>query len=81
MFHAICNYTDGTGAPNYFGVCPKCHKTDGYINIGRGHWFYCKEHKNRWFVGENLFSTWRDQSEEEQRRIYDELEFESFRDV
>jgi hypothetical protein len=66
---------------NYFGTCPECHKTDGYINIGKSHWFLCKKHRTRWWVGSNLFSSWRDQTEEEQRRLYDELDFGSFRKV
>ena len=81
MFNAKAIQMDGTEVPDYWGVCPLCHRTDGYINIGKGHWYYCREHKNRWFIGSNLFSTWRDQSDEEQRRIYDELDFGSFKDV
>jgi hypothetical protein len=69
------------GDSGYFGLCPICKNTDGYINIGRGHWYLCKEHKVRWFVGENLFSSWRDETEEEQRAIYDELDFGSFPEV
>ena len=26
---------------NNFGGCPTCHKTDGFLNIGRDHWFVC----------------------------------------
>lgn len=63
----------------YFGVCPTCHMHDGYINIGKGHWFFCKEHSVCWLVGSNLFSDAEYESEEEQRRIYDELHFQNFR--
>jgi hypothetical protein len=49
---------------DYFGVCPTCHKNNGYLNIGRQHWFVCHEHRVTWCVGENLFSSWREQSEE-----------------
>ena len=28
--------SDDTG---YFGLCPTCHKTDGYLNVGSSHWF------------------------------------------
>src|SRR6266511_5437945 len=24
---------------DYFGVCPECGQSDGYVNIGSGHWF------------------------------------------
>ena len=78
MFNAIVVEMDGTEVDNYWGACPDCHRTDGYINIGREHWFYCMEHKSCWYIGWNLFSSWRDQTEEEQRRIFDELDFESF---
>jgi hypothetical protein len=65
----------------YWGVCPECHKTDGYIDIGPNHWFFCKEHRTRWCVGANLFSSWRDETEEEQRHTYDDLDFGSFKEV
>ena len=52
-------------ADDYFGVCPECGKSDGYINAGRSHWFICKEHKIKWLVGCNLFSDWRHQTEGE----------------
>ena len=54
----------------YWGVCPECRRTDGYLNVGRGHWFYCREHRTLWYVGSNMFSSWRYQSEDEQRAIY-----------
>jgi hypothetical protein len=67
----------------HFGLCPVCHKTDGYVNVGSAQWFYCQEHKKKWHAGHNLFSGWRDQSEEDQRRIYDEIgvgDFEQIRE-
>jgi hypothetical protein len=66
---------------DYFGLCPICHKTDGYANAGRSHRFYCKEHKTSWLVGSNLFSSWRDQTEAEQRKIWDEIGLNDFADV
>lgn len=66
---------------DYFGVCPECGKTDGFINVGRGHWFYCREHKTKWLFGENQFDSWRDETEDEQRARYDELGFGDFRRV
>ena len=50
--------------PGYFGGCPKCGRNDGYLNVGKSHWFVCDEHKTTWFVGSNLFSSWREQSQE-----------------
>jgi hypothetical protein len=70
--------TPAVGQDGYFGLCPACRRTDGYINVERAHWFFCKAHKNKWYIGSNLFSAWRDETEEEQRRRFDELDFESF---
>ena len=47
----------------YFGVCPTCHRTDGYLNVGAAHWFCCHAHAVRWYVGDNLFSSWRLENE------------------
>ena len=64
-----------SGAPDYFGDCPKCeHRgNDGYLNIGREHWILCHIHRLKWCVGENLFSSWRretrDNWEDNHRRI------------
>jgi hypothetical protein len=66
---------------NYFGGCPQCGRDDGCANVGRSHWFYCKEHKVKWCIGSNLFSTWRDETEEEQRRIYNEIGLGDFTEV
>ena len=63
---------------DHFGVCSACGKNDGFVNIGRGHWFFCKGHRVQWYVGDNLFSSWRQETEEEQRRRYDELGLEDF---
>jgi hypothetical protein len=49
---------------DYFGECPECKRTDGFLNIGRVHWFVCNEHKTKWCVGENLFSNWINEEEE-----------------
>ncbi len=57
----------------YFGGCPKCGKTSGFINDGREHWFTCDTHQTKWHVGSNLFSGWRDETEEERFRNRDLL--------
>lgn len=49
---------------SYFGGCPQCGKNDGYVDIGCDHWFVCNEHKTKWWEGSNLFSAWREQTEE-----------------
>lgn len=48
---------------SYFGGCPHCGRTDGYLNIRRGHWFVCHTHRTRWLAGANLFSSWRHETE------------------
>lgn len=65
----------------HFGVCPECHWYTGRLNTGRGHWGYCTPHKTTWSIGSNLFSDWKDQSEEEQRRIYDEVGLDAYTEV
>ncbi len=42
--------------------------SDGYINLGRNHWFICDEHRTKWSIGSNLFSSWREETEEDWRR-------------
>lgn len=66
---------------HYDGGCPVCGGVDGMANVGRTHWYYCLEHKKKWSPGANLYSGWRNQSEEEQRRIYDEIGLSGFEEV
>jgi hypothetical protein len=58
----------------YFGGCPECGKTDGYLNTGSAHWFVCDAHRVRWCIGSNLFSSWRDETEDEQRRAWERVD-------
>ncbi len=44
------------------GACPECGKSDGYFNIGKEHWFICRDHKTKWLGGYNLFDNWKDQT-------------------
>lgn len=48
---------------HYFGACPECGETSGYMNVGRSHWFVCDTHQVKWCAGENLFSDWRSEDE------------------
>jgi hypothetical protein len=68
-------------ADSYFGLCPTCRKTDGYLNVGRSHWFFCKEHEKKWWAGANLFSGWREETEDEQRREYEAVGLGRFEEV
>lgn len=43
--------------------CPLCGDGDGYLNIGRVHFGICEPCGIRWVIGENLFSSWRDEDE------------------
>lgn len=64
---------DGDERPeevDHFGGCPVCRRNDGYLNIGRGHWFVCHAHRFRWFVGANLFSSWKQERAEHWRRNF-----------
>ena len=45
-----------------FGDCPKCGKNDGFVNLGKEHWFICREHKMKWYGGANLFEGWENQT-------------------
>ena len=49
----------------YFGGCPKCFGTDGCLNIGRDHWFICREHRVKWHVRSIWFSDWREKTEQD----------------
>ena len=44
------------------GVCPQCGKSDGFVNMGKEHWFICRDHKTKWFAGVNLFDGWENQT-------------------
>lgn len=69
------------GNDGYFGLCPICKETDGYLNVGRNHWFVCEKHRVRWWVGENLFSDCHDESELEQQRHCEKIGFDAFKDI
>lgn len=44
------------------GCCPACGKSDGFVNLGKEHWFICREHKMKWFGGSDLIEDWKDQT-------------------
>jgi hypothetical protein len=52
---------------NYFGGCPKCGRSDGLYNVYKDHWFVCHTHKVRWTIGSNILSSWRHETQDEQR--------------
>jgi hypothetical protein len=66
---------------DYFGLCPHCHRTNGFINVGPSHWMYCCEHQTKWCIGANLFGSWKSESEADQRAQYDATEFGNYTEV
>ena len=70
-----------TQTQHYFGGCPECGDQDGYTNVGRSHWVFCIAHRTKWCIGENLFSSWSDETEAEQRLAYDAIGLEGFAEV
>jgi len=47
---------------HYFGHCPILAHENYYLNISRGHWMVCDDCKIKWFIGANLFNSWRNQT-------------------
>jgi hypothetical protein len=66
---------------DYFGLCPRCRRNNGYFNAGRNHWFYCDEHRTKWWGGSNVFSSWRHETEGDQRAHYDAKGFGTYERV
>ena len=48
---------------DHFGLCPVCHDSDGYLNVGRDHWFFCDKDLTRWCPWSNLLSSWQHEDE------------------
>lgn len=49
---------------HYFGACPYCGESDGFLNNERDHWAICLEHRTTWHVGSGLFSSWKEENDE-----------------
>jgi hypothetical protein len=47
------------------GGCPVCGRNDGMFNYYRNHYYACDTHRKAWFVGSNLYSAWRHETEED----------------
>lgn len=54
--------------PSGFGDCPTCGRNSGYLNVGREHWFFCRIHRLKWCAGDNLMSTWRNETDADWER-------------
>ena len=49
----------------YWGFCTECKEpADDILNVGKGHWAICLGCKTQWFVGANVFGSWRSENEE-----------------
>jgi hypothetical protein len=62
---------------DHFHGCPECppwRGPDDVYNAGRAHLGVCHEHRTSWLLGSNLFDSWRDETEQEQRERYREIE-------
>jgi hypothetical protein len=70
-----------TDYENYFGGCPKCGGNDGFANVGRSHWSFCTKHETKWWFGNNLLGSWRDETAEQQRVWYNANNLGSFEKV
>lgn len=66
---------------HYFGVCPGCGKHDGYVNRGKEHWAVCVPHRVKWFIGANLFSSWKEETPEQQRLTLARIGFDDFAEI
>lgn len=64
---------------NYWGHCPNPEHENSCLNVGRAHWMHCETCRIKWLVGENLFSSWREQS----MRVWEanREKLEGYRDV
>lgn len=60
--HRLTSHVD-----DYFGGCPICRKNDGFLNVGSEHWFVCHKHRTKWCIGSSLFTSWREESEDDWR--------------
>jgi hypothetical protein len=78
---AVCETGPCNAVNHNFGVCPICHKTDGYLNVGNDYWFVCNEHKTKWVVGANLFSSCMDETPEQQRADQEKIGFAGYEKV
>ena len=75
---------EGQTQTGYFGGCPHCRTDDGCFNIESTHFLVCDRHRVKWCIGSNLFSSWRDETEDDWQknfeRFADYREVEPYRD-
>jgi hypothetical protein len=67
--HAVRLTKLSSGAfQGHFGGCPYCGFSEGPHHVGRVQWLVCPEHRVRWWIGENLFRSWRSETPVEWER-------------
>lgn len=59
---------------HYFGGCPACGRSAGYMNVRSEHWFVCDVHRTKWCAGDGLFSDWTSESSRDWKRNAARLE-------
>ena len=57
----------------YEHFCPHDEHQNYYINVGRKHWFLCDTCKTKYYAGENVFSSWRYETERDWLRNAEKL--------
>lgn len=45
-------------------TCPQCTKETSYLNVEKAQYGRCDDCKVYWLIGENLFSSWRAETED-----------------
>ena len=72
MTAQICNFPAAARSvatiEDALGGCPRCGEIHQYLNLGRDHWGICHTHKTKWCLGRHLFSSWRNETEEDWAR-------------
>ena len=61
--------------------CPECGVASPYVNVGRVHIGFCQHCGVSWYIGANLFSGWKEETEDEQRAAWAAAGLESLRRV
>jgi hypothetical protein len=51
------------GRFDYWAACTACGGRDGWRNIFSSHWCYCDIHRQKWRVGMNVISEWKDEDD------------------
>ena len=51
---------------HYEGCCPLCHSGGELVHVNREQFIVCRDHRLAWHIGSNLYSGWRELTEEQQ---------------